>query len=236
MSTTTRRRRRKRAVGTSADKWKSKVWFDIRVPDYIGEQSLGLTPSTTLQEVVGRTIQTSLMEITNNFSDLNYHLSFKITKVAGRKANTEFFGQELSRDYRRSQIRNHRSQADGTFNLTLNDGARIRVTTFVVTPFRAAHNTKKEIRAAVKGKIEEICQDLNFPAFVNKLISFELRDELLPPAEDIFPIKLLEISKVKVLKLPADRQMQDVSDLDLEDAEEITIDDEDEEEEEEEDN
>ena len=189
------------------------MWYELKSPDYVGDYSLGHSPVTDATQMLGRTIKTSLMDLTNDFKDLNYHLTFKVTNVTGKRAKTEFFGQALSRDFRRSQIRNHRSQVDGIFNITLKDKSRIRISTFVVTPIRAAHNVKKEVRAAIKQEIEEILSELSFPAFVNKLITYELRDELLPVAAEIFPIKILEISKVKVLRLPEDRQMQDISEI-----------------------
>lgn len=229
------RRRRRRAAGTSVDKWRNKYWLDVQVPDYIGDDSLGMTPASDLNQVIGRTVKISLMDLTDQFNDLNYHLTFKITKITGNKARTEFYGQTLSRDYRRSQIRNHRSQVDGVFNLSLSDDSRVRVTTFVVTPIRAPHNTKKEIRKAVREQIEQLCSELTFPAFVNKLISYELRDEILPAAEEVFPIKLLEIAKVKVVRLPEDRQMEDPTEKTYElEREDIDQDDDDETEEEEE--
>ncbi|MDH5647175.1 MAG: hypothetical protein OEZ01_14280, partial [Candidatus Heimdallarchaeota archaeon] len=103
---------------------------------------------------------------------------------------------------RRSQIRNHRSQVEGIFNLTLQDKSKLRVTTFVVTPFRAAHSTKKEIRMAILKKLEEIAAESTFGHFVNKIVSYDLREELRPIAEEVFPIKILEISKVKVIRYP----------------------------------
>ncbi len=197
----TGRRRRRRATD-SADKWKNKLWLDIKSPDYIDEKILGITPTSDLETVVGRTVKISLMDLTNSFKDLNYQLIFRISEVRGNTARTEFFGQELSRDFRRSQIRNHRSQIEGIYNLKLNDNSKVRVKTFVVTPMRAHSSIKKAIRDEVGSKLEELCSEMNFPAFVNKLITYELTNELRPIAEDMFPIKILEISKVKVITFP----------------------------------
>jgi len=209
------RRRRRRVLSSGAEKWRNKKWLDLRAPDYIGDESIGQTPASDISQIIGRTINLSLMDLTNNFNDLNYYLKFKVTKISGNRAKTEFIGQALNRDYRRSQIRNHRSQIEGVFNLNLNDGSRVRITAFAVTFSRAAHNTKKEIRKAMRESITEIVTQLNFPAFVNKVISYELRDELFEPANEIFPVKLLEVSKVKVLRLPEDRRMMDVDDLEI---------------------
>ncbi len=211
------RRRRRRVVNSGVEKWRNKKWLELKAPDYMGDQSLGQTPTSELGQVIGRTIDMSLMDITEKFSDLNYQVKFKVTKIVGNRAHTEFIGQSLNRDYRRSQIRNHRSQIEGVFNLTLNDGSRVRITAFAITFSRAAHKTKREIRASMLESITEIVGDLNFPAFVNKLLSYELKKDLLLPASDIFPIKLLEISKVKVLRLPEDRRMMNADDLEVSD-------------------
>jgi small subunit ribosomal protein S3Ae len=196
-------RKRRRRASDSADKWKNKIWLKIKAPSYVDEKVLGTTPTSDVDTSIGRTIKISLMDLTNSFKDLNYQLTFKVTEVSGSFAKTEFFGQELSRDFRRSQIRNHRSQIEGIYNLKLVDESKIRVKTFVVTPMRAPASIKKDVRDAVREKLEEICSDLTLPAFVNKLITYELTQELLPEAENIFPIKILEIAKVKVTKFPA---------------------------------
>ncbi len=187
----------------------------MRAPDYIGDESLGQTPSTNISSVLGRSFKMSLMDITNRFDDLNYGLKFRVTGITGNRASTEFVGQELNRDFKRSQIRNHRSQVEGIFNLTLKDGSRLRITAFAVTFNRAAHNTKKEIRKAIRETLFEYVEDITFPALVNSLVNYELRSLLYEPANDVFPIKILEISKVKVLRLPEDRRAMDADDLEI---------------------
>ncbi|MHA2248880.1 MAG: 30S ribosomal protein S3ae [Candidatus Kariarchaeaceae archaeon] len=202
------RRRRKKATD-AADKWKNKIWLKIKTPDYIDEKELGETLTSDVDIVVGRTVKISLMDLTGSFKDLNYQLIFKVSEVTGNVARTEFFGQELSRDFRRSQIRNHRSQVEGIYNLKLADESKVRVKTFVVTPVRAAASIKKEIRDMVREKLEELCSELTFAAFVNKLLSYELTHELLPVAQDVFPIKILEIAKVKVTRYPEGMEIEE---------------------------
>ncbi|MCH8906293.1 MAG: 30S ribosomal protein S3ae [Candidatus Heimdallarchaeota archaeon] len=195
-------RRRRKSADSGAEKWKNKIWLNVKTPDYIDEKSLGETPTSNTDTAIGRTIKTTLMDLTGSFKDLNYQLTFKISEINGTQAKTEFYEHELSRDFRRSQIRNHRSQIEGIFNLKLTDGAKIRVKMFVVTPMRAHSSVKKAIRETMEKRLLELATELSFPAFVNKLISYELRDELIPLVEAIYPIKLLEVSKVKVLRYP----------------------------------
>lgn len=197
-----RRRRRRRTSSASADKWKNKTWCDIRTPEYIDEKSLGASPATNIEHILGRTIKISLMDLTGNFKDLNVELTFKVTDLDGNIARTEFFGHELSRDFKRSQIRNHRSRIEGIYTFTLGDGARIRISIFIVTPFRIPSSEKKELRKVVFEKLETTIAELNFPAFVSRLTSGELASTLREVAEDYTDIKVLDVAKVKVLKFP----------------------------------
>ena len=198
-------RRRRRGPDSSVEKWKNKEWLDIKTPEYLDDKVLGETPTSDVDDVLGRTVEISLMDLTGSFKDLNYHLTFKISEVAGRVAKTEFHQQELSRDFRRSQIRNHRSQVEGIFNIKLKDDSKVRIKMFVVTPMRVHTTTKKEIRKAMHKKLEEVVSELSFPAFVNMLVSYELTKEITPVIEEVFPIKILEVSKVKVIRLPGNK-------------------------------
>ncbi|MHA2032727.1 MAG: hypothetical protein ACW99A_09940 [Candidatus Kariarchaeaceae archaeon] len=195
-------RRRRRGPDSSVEKWKNKQWLEIKTPEYMDDKVLGETPASDVDDVLGRTVQISLMDITGSFKDLNYHLTFKVNEVAGRVAKTEFHQQQLSRDFRRSQIRNHRSQVEGIFNIKLSDESKIRIKMFVVTPMRIHTSIKKEIRAVMNQKLEELVSELSFPAFVNKLITYEITKEVKPVVEEVFPVKILEVSKVKVIRLP----------------------------------
>ena len=121
-------------------------------------------------------------------------------------ARTEFHEYELSRDFKRAQIRNHRSKVEGIFNLRLNDGAKVRMTTFVVTPKRAAQSVKKQMREDMHVFLEEKLAEMTFPAFVDELLNGTIKSELYPVAEDNFSIKILDVAKVKVIRLPEGSQ------------------------------
>ncbi|MCY3410309.1 MAG: hypothetical protein INQ03_01620 [Candidatus Heimdallarchaeota archaeon] len=216
------RRRRKRSSSTASDKWKNKTWVNIMTPAYVDEKSLGSSPTTNVEYMIGRTIKTSLMDLTGQFKDLNYELTFKVTRLDGNIGRTEFFGYELSRDFKRAQIRNHRSKVEGIYTFKLSDGARIRVTTFIVTPSRIASSEKKELRKLVYDNLVENMKGMSLPAFVDRLINGSLVETLLEVAEEYTDIKVLDISKVKVLKFQDDVDFeQPVINEEFEDEEEI---------------
>ena len=50
------------------DTWKEKVWYEILAPADFEEASLGTSPAREPEMLVGRKIETSMREITGDFS------------------------------------------------------------------------------------------------------------------------------------------------------------------------
>jgi small subunit ribosomal protein S3Ae len=195
----TRRRSRKKAL-SSADKWKGKSWVEVKAPLYVNDSVIGKTCATDINKITGRTLKTSLMDLSGSFKDIHKLMTFKLTEIKGAMAHTEFYEYELSRDYMRSMVRNHRSRIDGIVNLKLTDGSRVRVTVFSVTPMRAKASDKHEIRQIIFRTLLEETKDLNLASFVNKIIDNSLNASIYEAVENYFPLKILEIAKIKVIK------------------------------------
>ncbi len=194
--------RKKKKVLSSVEKWRNKIWVEIKTPLYIDDKVLGETPASSEESIIGRTIKVDLMTLNGSFKDIHKLITFKVSELKGNVAHTEFFQYELSRDYLRSQIRNHRSRIDGIFNITLKDKSKLRITLTCVTMIRAKTSEKKEIRKIMYETLMEMIQDLTFEAFVSNLIENKFAETIQQKVEEFFPTKIMEVNKVKVLKLP----------------------------------
>ncbi len=197
-----RRGRGRRGSSGVTDKWKLKQWFTIVSPPYLEEKQVGTTPAIEPEHVIGRTVRIGLMDLTGNIQDMNAIIKLRIVRIDGNIARTEFYGYELSRDFVRAQVRNHRSRVDTIQDLKFSDGAVVRLRIFCVTPTRANTSQEDAIRKLMAAKIQEMAKEWTFESFVLAVINGEIRKELRSEIKKIYPVKILDVEKVKVLKLP----------------------------------
>ncbi|MHA1275607.1 MAG: 30S ribosomal protein S3ae [Candidatus Helarchaeota archaeon] len=199
-----RRRRRRKEV--SIDKWKAKNWYSVLTPKYFGNVNIAEIPSSG--DVLNRTVETTLYNITNDFSQTHIKMFFKIKEVddAGN-AYTKFWGHDFTRDYLRSLVQRTTSRIDGIFNVATraSDGAgtyKIRVTAVIFTRKRAKTSQRKAIRHIMRRIIEEKASQLNFIEFIQECVLGKIGSEIYNQAKIIYPIRKSEIMKTKIISEP----------------------------------
>ncbi len=157
-------KRRRRTV----DKWKSKEWYKIQTPSYFGNLNIGETIASDPDRIVGRRIETTLYDITNDFNQIHVKLLFQIMEVKNKIAYTEYKGHVFTRDYLRSLIRRGSSRIDGIFNVTTKDGYNLRLTAIVLTLSRAKTTQQHVIRKIMEDVIQKKAEELTFQQFVQQ--------------------------------------------------------------------
>jgi small subunit ribosomal protein S3Ae len=191
---------RKRRV---RDKWRRKSWYTVKSPPYFGEVVLGTLPSDEPSKIVGRVIDATLYDVTDDFSHQYLKMHFKITDVEGKTASTIFKGHEYSRDYLRSLVRRRTTRVDGTFNITTKDGYQLRVAACALTLRRIKTSQEIAIRAVMKRIVEEKAGELEFDEFVQEAVLGKLASDIYNEAKTISPLRHVGVRKSKLILQPA---------------------------------
>ncbi|CAI1493851.1 30S ribosomal protein S3Ae [Thermococcus nautili] len=192
---------RRRAAATK-DKWKMKDWFVIYAPEFFGSKEIGLTPADEPEKVVGRVIETTLRDLTGDFTKSHVKLYFQVYDVKGQNAYTKFKGHTLARSYIRSLVRRRTTRVDGIFNITTKDGYKLRVMGMVIAYRRIQTSQERAIRKIMQDIIYKKAEELNFADFVLQSVNGQIAQEIAKEARKIYPIKRAEIRKIKVLAEP----------------------------------
>ena len=184
------------------DKWKTKDWYNIVTPSFFGGVSLGLTPCSDPDKMIGRTVETTLYDITGDVQQQHIALYFQVSKLHGNDAETIFKGHEYSRDYLRSLIRRGSTRVDTIFNLTTKDGYKLRVAVVALSLLRIRRSQIIVMRGIVRKILEEKCKNLNFDQFVQEAVLGKIASDVYNEAKKINPLRHVGIRKTKLISSP----------------------------------
>jgi small subunit ribosomal protein S3Ae len=188
--------------GRVRDKWRSKRWYSVIAPQYFGSVKIGSVPTDDPQKLVGRVVESTLYDVTEDFAHQYLKMHFQIANVDGRQALTTFKGHEYSRDYLRSLVRRRTTRVDGVVNVTTKDGYRLRVSACAFSLNRIKTSQEKEIRTLMRRVIEEKAGSLTVDQFVQEAVLGKTASDIYNEAKRVTPLRHVGIRKSKVISRP----------------------------------
>ena len=184
------------------DKWRSKRWYTIVSPSYFGNRELDSIPAAEPEGVVGRVVESTLYDVTDDFAHQYLKMRFQVITVDGRRALTMFKGHEYSRDYLRSLVRRRTTRVDGIFSVTTKDNYKLRVSACAFTLNRINTSQETTIREIMKTVIEEKAKTLTFDQFVQEAVLGKIASDIYNEAKKIAALRHVGVRKSKVVSYP----------------------------------
>ncbi len=184
------------------DKWRSKDWFSVVAPQYFGATELGSVPADDPSKLVGRVVDATLYDLTNDFAHQYLKMYFQVSDIEGKVARTVFKGHEYSRDYLRSLVRRKTTRIDMLRNITTKDGYQIRLAVCAFTLTRIRTTQEHAIRAIMKRTVDEKSQALTFDQFVQEVVLGKIASDIYNEAKKVAPMRHVGIRKSKLVAQP----------------------------------
>ena len=181
------------------DKWRSKVWYMVMAPPYFGNIELGAIPADEQEKLIGRVVDATLYDITNDFSHQYMKLRFQINELDGKNAKTIFKGHEYSRDYLRSLVRRRTTKVDGLFKVTTKDGYTIRVAVSAFTLSRIKTSQEKVLRQIMDKIMKNKAKALTMDQFAQEMVLGKIASDIYNDAKKIAPLRHVGVRGSKVL-------------------------------------
>ncbi|GBF08401.1 30S ribosomal protein S3ae [Aeropyrum pernix] len=192
--------------GGIRDTWRLKKWFKVVAPPLFGETVLGTTPADDPDKLIGRVMETTLFDITGDYSYVHVKMYFQVVRVEGDTAYTRFKGHELLRDYIRGLTRRKSSKVTGIFNVWTKDGYGLRVTAMAFTRQRCKTSQKSAIRKVMQEVVEQKARESTLDELIQLMVFSDHEGSLAylidESARKIYPLRKVEIAKSKLLWVP----------------------------------
>ena len=184
------------------DKWRRKDWYDIILPRYFGETKVGETPAEEDGLLNGRVFETTLSQITGDFSQEYIKMYFQVTGVEDHKAATIFKGHEYLRDYLRSLVRRRSTKVDGIYLISTTDGYKVKVIVTALTQVRIQSSQEHEIRAIMKGIVDEKAKTLTFEQLAHEMVLGKLASDVYNKAKNVTALRHVGVRKSELITAP----------------------------------
>ncbi|MFH0711330.1 MAG: 30S ribosomal protein S3ae [Candidatus Aenigmatarchaeota archaeon] len=181
-------------------KTKTKEWYSIIAPKMFDEREIGKTMISDPAHLVGRKVNLSMLELTNDFSKYYMKISFKVDKVDGNNAYTAFSGTEVAKDFLSRMVLRRIRRIDNVENITTKDGTKLVVKSIAIVPRRIKSSIEKVIRVEIKNMLKEQVESMSLEEFINNILSDTIKNKILQHIRRIYPVKTFEIRKVQSSK------------------------------------
>jgi small subunit ribosomal protein S3Ae len=184
------------------DKWRAKEWYDVYAPAYFGEKKVASIPCSDPTKLIGRVVETTLYDITNDFSHQSQKLYFLAARVKGTRTETVLKGHEYSADYLRSLVRRGSTRIDAIFNVTSRDQYVTRASVVAFTRDRVNANQQHLIRSIMRKTVEEKAATLAYDQLCHEMVLGIFGSEVYNLAKKISPLRHVGVRKSKLLVIP----------------------------------
>jgi len=191
-----------KAVRKVRDKWRAKEWYDVYSPSYFGELVVASVPVEDPGALVGRVVETTLYDITNDFAHQSIKLYFLIVNSKDHRAETILKSHEYATDYLRSLVRRGSTRMDGIFKVRTKDQFLTRVSVVAFTRDRIKGSQEHCIRQIMRQIIEERAAALNYDQLTHEAVLGKLGSDIYNLSKKIAPLRHVGGRKSKLLSIP----------------------------------
>lgn len=179
-----------------------KEWYEVYTPSYFGELVVATIPCEDPSKLVGRVVETTLYEITNDFSHQSIKLYFLLVDVKGTRAETILKSHEYSTDYLRSLVRRGSTRIDGIFRVASKDGYVTRASIVAFTRDRINASQEHGIRQIMRSIVEERAASLAYDQLCHEIVLGKVGSDIYNLAKKVAPLRHVGVRKTKLLALP----------------------------------
>jgi small subunit ribosomal protein S3Ae len=195
-----------------------KSWYTVLAPESFDRAELGETTADESEKVLGRTLETTLGDLTDDASENNTKLTFKITEVAQNSAYTEFIKHELTRDYLRSLVRRGSSKVEAYVTVLTADDYRVQLQPVAFTTKKADRSQEEAIRRTMIDLTEESGTERSFAEVIDSVVEGRLSSAIYGEAKDIYPLRRVEIQKARLEARPEEVAAEEEAAVDVDEA------------------
>ena len=174
-------------------KLKKKQWYPILAPKQFDNVVLGETLAYEPQQMPGKALSHSLMNLINDTKRQNINIHFQVVEVEGNNAKTSIVGYEIVPSSVKRFVRRASEKMDLSFNCETADNVFLRVKPLVIARSDVKGSIAAKMRNFITAHLIRTIKKMKYEEFLGELISHKLQSEMRGTLNKIYPVKVCEI-------------------------------------------
>ena len=180
------------------DAWKLKKKYEVIAPEIFNNVSLGPIFAKEPENLVGRTVETSLSTLVNS-NQHHIKVNLMVTGNQGFSATTMVKSVELSRAYVSSQTNPGNNVIENIIKIKTKDGKHARIKTLMFTRGKAHSDQKKALRKLAEQMINDVSASSDYDQMVQEVVFGKLGSLIFGKGKKIAPLGRVEVRKLELL-------------------------------------
>ena len=180
-------------------KKKKKQEFEILAPPLFKEKEIGKTMAKDPKQLLGRTVNTNMKDLTGEFSKKYILFKFDVNAVRGGKAHTELKKMEISKSYLSRMVRKGKSKLDKITDHKTTDDKYVRVKTIIITKGKITTKQKKGLHHTTMKNMEKQLEGKSLESMANSILNQSVPNTLKKTLKKTFPISYVAVRMLEVI-------------------------------------
>ena len=174
-------------------KKKKKKWVTIYASSEFNNIDIGETLVVEQNEVLGKTLEVNLADLTNDIKKQNILLTFAANKIQDQKVVCDIIGYELSPSYVKMVIKRARSKIEDSFLCSTKDDVKVRLKPVILTRSKAKGSILTLLRHKSRDYFVNNVKKQTYNEILADIMSHNLQKGLKEELKKIYPVSLTEL-------------------------------------------
>ena len=184
---------KKEIIKKAIPKKKKKKWVTIYASSEFNNIDIGETLVVEQNEVLGKTLELNLADLTNDIKKQNILLTFAANKIQDQKVVCDIIGYELSPSYVKRVIKRARSKIEDSFLCSTKDDVKVRLKPVILTRSKAKGSILTLLRHKSRDYFVNNVKKQTYNEILADIMSHNLQKGLKEELKKIYPVSLTEL-------------------------------------------
>ena len=178
-----------------------KEWYPILAPKMFGNTILGETCVYEPEQMIGKGITQSLMNLTNDVKRQNVNINFKVFDVQNGKAFTNVIGYHMVQSSIKRLVRRNIEKIDMSFSCKTSDNKTLQIKPLLITRSATIGSVAAKMRRIAQDFLVKYISLISYDNLISDLVTHKMQNELRKELNKIYPLRVCEIRSMEIVDL-----------------------------------